>query len=277
MVALTGRREIAVIRADSRDLVMMSVPDLRPIGSARLPAGSDGQAPLSPHAVAGGRLVVFARGVLTVWETTPLRQTAPGLDLRERPSALSPQEVDQGLDVLPNVDGDAALIIEGTNRKVERWDLTLGRAPRNHLIPGSGELVPVAASPDLTQLITYTATVEKPFTAWSLPTSGQPTPAEPPGPADGHAFDLLQFLRSNPELRYNASFSIIRLGGSLGYLTLFGEGGKLLYRTDEARIMSTAPQDWAAHLCAVLGGRSFTSAELARLPRGADPTPCEHR
>ncbi|MFG1614537.1 trypsin-like peptidase domain-containing protein [Nonomuraea wenchangensis] len=277
VVALTGRREIAVIRADSRDLVVMSVPDLRPIGSARLPAGSDGQAPLSLHAVAGGRLVVFARGVLTVWETTPLRQTAPGLDLRERLSALSPQEVDQGLDVLPNVDGNAALVIEGTARKVERWDLTLGRATGNHLIPGSGELVPVAASPDLTRLITYTATVEKPFTAWSLPTSGQPVPAEPQGPTDGHAFDLLQLLRSNPELRYNASFSISRLGDSLGYLTLFGEGGKLLYRTDEARIMSTAPQDWAAHLCAILGGRSFTSAELARLPQGADPMPCEHR
>jgi hypothetical protein len=39
--------------------------------------------------------------------------------------------------------------------------------------------------------------------------------------------------------------------------------------------MSTAPQDWAAHLCSILGGRSFTSAQLAQLPQGADHTPCE--
>lgn len=275
VVALTGRQEIAVIRAGSPDLTLMSVPDLRTIGSARLPAGSADPAPLSLHAAANGRLVVFAGGMLTVWDTGPLRQAFAGVDLSERIPTGATWDADQALVVLPNTEGTAALVIERETREVEHWDLTLGRATRSHLLPGDGAFGTVAASPDLARLITYSGTAGEHFTAWSLPVSGQPTATRPEGPSQGYIFDLLQLRKANPELRYNPAFSIAKIGDAEGTLTVFDRGRKLLYNANEASILSSAPDDWAAHVCAVLGGRSFTAAERAQLPPGTETAPCD--
>ncbi|MEV2269283.1 nSTAND1 domain-containing NTPase [Nonomuraea africana] len=273
VVALTGRREIAVVGAGSRDLVLMSLPDLRPTASARLPAGSAEDAPLRLHAVADGRLVVFARGVVTVWESAPLRMTGPELDLSERLPPTVSLEQDEGLRLLPSADGSAALLVDVLTRRVERWDLTLGRVTRDHLIPGSDGLVPVAVSADLTRLVSHSLTAGQHFVTWRLPASGPPT-SSAEAAARGDAFDLFVLRRSNPDLFYDPSFTAFRHGDSPGHLTLFRHGRQLLYHTGEARILSTAPRDWALHLCRVLGGRSFTRDELSDLPAEADTAPC---
>ncbi|MER7502556.1 trypsin-like peptidase domain-containing protein [Nonomuraea pusilla] len=272
---VAGRGEVAVLRADSRDLVLLSVPDLRPTGSAALPADPDPAMPLALHAVAGGRLVAFAGGLVSAWDTAPLRQAGPGLDLRRRlPALTAPQPGVSGPGLLPSGDGGAVLVTDPATRTVERWDLALGRVTRSHVLPGADQLTAVAASPDLTRLVTYETTEDRPFTSWRLPAPGQPESSKPEGPEEGRAYDLFLLQQANPDLVYDAGFAIPRLNDAPGHVTLFRDGERLLYRAGEIRLMSARPQDWVRHLCRVLAGRAFTPAEVRELPAGAEAEPC---
>ncbi|WP_433364992.1 trypsin-like peptidase domain-containing protein [Streptosporangium sp. CA-115845] len=279
VVPLPGRQEVALARADTRELVLLSVPDLRPIGSATLPAPAaphQGSTPFSLHATPGGRVVAFAGGLVSRWESVPLRLVGPPLDLSGQMAQLSADGDPDTMSLLPGYDGTAALLVTRAARRVQRYDLTLGRVTRDYLLPGRGPSTPVAVSGDLARLIVHNADDRNAFTLWNLPSGGDPAIGRLTGTyTQADAFDLFRLRQAHADLDYSSDFVTFRLNDALGHLTMFTGGRGLLYRTGTTRVLSTDPDEWARRLCAVSGGRRFAAEELSQLPDGTAADPCE--